>query len=211
MAIMGLPTEAPAPLPLARSDISWAGALALAFVIMYTVPLVLGGGYVFYASIHPVSVPMGYGTPLINFPWVAAALLILAALVVGPAALLIAGLIHLLQTGSRKWRRVLAWVGAVAAGTAAGYVIWHGYHLLLNSYPIDQDGSALGPSRWVPGALYWPALIATVGQCAVGVIMTALIAAAAQREPRREPPERTSSLIPGLPWTTPGDAAEATD
>ena len=176
-------SASPAPQP----DIGWTGAVALALVLMNSLTLAAGGGYVFYASIRPVSIPMGFGTPLINLPWVAAALLILGAWLLGPAALLITGVIHLLRTARR--RAAVAWAGTLAAGTAIGYVIWHGYRLLLTAYPKDFDGSALGPSRWAPGAPYWPALIATVGQCAAGVIMTALITAPARRQPRKEPPE----------------------
>jgi hypothetical protein len=174
-------------------NIGWAGAIALAFALLYTLTLAAGGGYVFYASTRPVSIPMGYGTPFINLPWVAAVLLILAAWLVGPVALLIAGLIHLLPAARRKRWLVIAWIGTLAAGTAIGYVIWHDYRLLLTAYPKDLDGTALGPSRWVPGAPYWQALVATLGQLAVGGVMTALITAPARRKRRRESLEPASS------------------
>jgi hypothetical protein len=166
-----------------QADIGWTGAVALAVVSLYSLTLVAGGGYVFYASIRPVSIAAGLGTPLTNFPWFAAALLILAAWAAGPVALLIAGLIHF----RRRWRLAVAWVGIVAASSAIGYVVFHGYRLLLTSYPRDFDGTALGPSRWAPGSPYWQALAATIGQLAVAVVMTALIAAAARREPSRVP------------------------
>jgi hypothetical protein len=101
-----------------RSDIGWAGAVALAFVLPYTLILAAGGGYVFYASTQPVSISTGYFASLFDLPWLAADLLILAAWTVGPVALLIAGLIHLLLTARRKWRAAIAWVGTLAAGTA---------------------------------------------------------------------------------------------
>jgi hypothetical protein len=119
-------------------------------------------------------------------------LLILAAWLVGPVALLIAGLIHLLHPARRKSWVAVAWVSAVTAGTAIGYVIWHDYRLLLTSYHKDLDGTPLGPSHWMPGAPHWQALVATIGQLAVGAVMTALITASARRGPRREPPERTT-------------------
>jgi hypothetical protein len=164
-----------------QADIGWTGAVALALVSLYSLTLAAGGGYIFYASIRPVSIPAGFGTPFTNFPWFAAALLILAAWVAGPVGLLIAGLIHF----RHQWRLGVAWVGVVAASSAIGYVVFHGYRLLLMSYPKDFDGTALGPSRWAPGSPYWQALAATIGQLAVAVVMTALIAAAARREPSR--------------------------
>jgi hypothetical protein len=199
-----LPVETPVTAPsAAQPDVGWAGAVALAFVLLYSLTLAAGGGYVFYASIWPVSIPVGgYFASFASLPWIAAALLILAAWLAGPVALLITGLIHLLHPARRKWWPAVAWVGALAAGTAIGYVIFRDYRLLSSSAPLDADGTANGPSRWVPGGPYWQALAATVGQLAVGVVMTALIAESARREPRREPPERTTSSLPELPWTT---------
>ena len=101
----------------------------------------------------------------------------------GPAPLLIVGLVHLLQTVRRKWWLSVAWVCTLAAGTAVGYVIHHDYLLLFTAYPKcpDESGSACGPSRWAPGAPYWQAVVATLGQLAVGFVMTALITAQARR------------------------------
>jgi hypothetical protein len=208
-----LPVETPVTAPSAvQPDIGWAGAVALAFVLLYTLTLAAGGGYVFYASIWPVSIPVdGYFASFASLPWIAAAVLILAAWLAGPVALLITGLIHLLHPARRKWWPAVAWVGALAAGTAIGYVIFRDYRLLLWSAPRDVDGTADGPSRWVPGGPYWQALAATGGQIAVGVVMTALIAASARREPVREPPQRTTSQLPGLPLTTQGAPTEVAD
>jgi len=201
------PVDAPVSAPSARqADIGWAGAAALTFALLYSLTLAAGGGYVFYASTHPVSLATGYFAMFPDFPWFAADLLILAACWAGPVALLIAGLIHF----RRKWRLAVAWVGAVAAGTVISYVIFHDYRLLFTACPCDDSGSPLGPSRWAPGAPYWQAFAATIGQLAVGVVMTALIAASARRDPRREPPEGTTSWLPALPWTTQGDPADAT-
>lgn len=177
-----LPGDTPVPAPSApQPDISWAGATAIAFVILYSLTLAAGGGAVFYASIRPVSIPTGYFAPLIEFPWSAAALLLAAAWLVGPVALLITGLIHLLQKARRTWWSALAWVGALAAGTAIGYVITNEYGLLFTAYPKDLDGSPLGPSRWAPGTPYWQALMAAGGQLALGAIMIALITASTRR------------------------------
>lgn len=203
-----LPVDEPVSAPSAKqADISWAGAVALAVVPVYSLTLAAGGGTVFYASIRPVTISTGYFAVFGDVPWIAADLLILAACWAGPVALLIAGLIHF----RRKWRLAVAWVGVVAAGTAISYVIFHDYRLLFTAYPQDDSGSPLGPSRWVPGSPYWQALAATISQCAIGVVMTALIAASARRDPRREPPAGTTSWLPALPWTTQGDPADATD
>ena len=86
-----------------QADIGWTGAVALAFVSLYSLTLAAGGGYIFYASIRPVSVPAGFGAPFTNFPWFAAALLILAAWVAGPVGLLIVRAIPL-GTGLADYR-----------------------------------------------------------------------------------------------------------
>lgn len=179
----------------ASPDISWAGASALAFVILYTLPLAGGAGYVFYASIHPARIPVGDFSPVINLPWSAESLLIAAAWLLGPLPLLTAGLLHLIRDTRRKWWSAAAWVGALAAGTALGYVIWNEYGLLFSAYPQDIDGSPLGCcSRWAPGTPYWQALFAAGGQLAVGAVMTVLIIKAmrnriaAAEKPAAEPP-----------------------
>ena len=93
-------TASSAPEP----DIGWAGACALAFVLLCSLPSVAGAGYVFYASIHPVTISTGYFAGLPDIPWIAASLLILAAWLLGPVPLLIAGLIHLLGSARRNWQ-----------------------------------------------------------------------------------------------------------
>jgi hypothetical protein len=142
---------------------------------------------VFYASIRPASIDMGYGEPFIDFPWSVAYVLLGLAWALGPVALLITGLPHLHKAAPANWRPAAAWVGAVAAGTAIGYVIVHGYGLLFSAYPKDLDGSALGPSRWAPGTPYWQALLAMAGQLAVGAAMIALIAASARKRASATP------------------------
>jgi hypothetical protein len=170
------------PIPSApKPDVSWAGAFTIAVVIVYSLTLAAGSGYVFYASLRPVSIPTGYGALFVDLPWSAAFLLLAAAWLVCPVALLIAGLIHLLREARRKWWSAVAWLAAVAAGTAAGYVTTNEYGRLFTAYPKDLDGSALGPSRWAPGTPYWQALIVAGGQLALGVIMIALITASARR------------------------------
>ena len=125
----------------------------------------------------------------VDIPWLAAYLLILAAWLLGPVPLLIVGLIHLLRTAHRKWWLSVAWVCTLAAGTAVGYVIHHDYLLLFRATPkcpyAGGSEDACGPSRWAPGAPYWQAAAATLGQLAVGFVMTTLITAQARREFRR--------------------------
>jgi hypothetical protein len=164
-----------------KPDISWAGASAIAFALLCSLTSAAGGGYVFYASIRPVTIAMGYGADFLDIPWIAAALGILASWLLGPVLLLIAGWIHLLAPARRNWRSAVAWVIAVAAGSAIGYVISNEYALLFSAYPKDLDGSPLGPSRWAPGTPYWQALVAACGQLAVGAVMIALIAASVRK------------------------------
>jgi len=154
----------------ARPDIGWPGACSLAFVLLCALPPVAGGGYVFYASIWPVTIATGNGAAFLDIPWIAAALFILAAWVLGPVPLLIAGLIHLLGRARRNWRSAVAWVIAVVAGSAIGYVIFKDYVLLFSAWSPDTDDS-----RWAPGAPYWQALLAVGGQLAVSAVMIALI------------------------------------
>jgi hypothetical protein len=101
-------------------------------------------------------------------------------------ALLIVGVIHLHKTARRRWWSAAAWVGTLAAGTAIGHVILLDFALLFNAYPAAGDGSALGPSRWAPGAPYWQALFAMGGQLAVGAVMIALITASARKGTMRD-------------------------
>jgi hypothetical protein len=99
-----LPVDMPAPVPsVPQQQNREAGANAIAFVILYSLTLAAGGGYVFYASIRPVSIPTGYGVPLTNFPWIVAYLVLAASWLAGLVALLIAGLIHLHRYARRKW------------------------------------------------------------------------------------------------------------
>jgi hypothetical protein len=187
---MNLPADSPVTASSApEPDIGWAGTVTLAFVLLYTLTLAAGGGYVFYASIRPVTLATGLGAGF-ELPWILAYFALLAAWLVGAATLLVIGLIHLLPASRRKWWLVMAWVGTLAAGTAIGYVIHHDYLLLFRSYPVCTDGSgdACGSSRWAPGAPYWQAVVATLGQLAVGVVMTAVITAPARRKPRQQSP-----------------------
>jgi hypothetical protein len=176
-----LPSDSPVPArPAPQPDISRAGATAIAFAILYSLALAAGGGYVFYASIRPVSIDVSYGAPLVDLPWAAAAVLLAAAWAAGPVALLISGLLHLCRAARRKRQAAAAWLAALAAGTSTGYLILHGYRLLATASPKLPDGTPLGPSRWAPGSPYWPSLIAAAGQLAVGAAMIALIIATAR-------------------------------
>lgn len=203
---MELPADSPVTARWApKPDIGWAGALALLFALLYTLTLAAGGGYVFYASIRPVSIATGYFAVFLDWPWILASLALLAAWLVGPVALLIVGLIHLLQATRRKWWLTVAWVCTLATGTAVGYVIRHDYLLLFTAYPKCSwgIGSDCGPSHWAPGAPYWQAVAATLAQLAVGVVMIAVITAPVLRKPRRESLDQQPNL-PDLPDLVPG-------
>jgi len=158
----------------------WTIALSVA----YSLILAAGAGCVFYASIRPVTVPAGYFSEVSS--WGLAELLIEVTWLAGPVALLIVGLIQLHRTARHRWWSAVAWVGALAAGTAIGYLIMVDFGLLFTAYPSDGAGDPLGPSRWAPGAPYWQALIAMGGQLAVGAVMVALITAAARRGKTRD-------------------------
>ena len=150
-----VPVSAPS---WARRDASWAGASALVFVILYTLPIAAGGGYDFYAS-------MEIGSPDFSFPSGPAVLLMVAAWLLGPVPLLIAGLIHLIRDARHRWWSAVAWVGAVAAGTTLGYVVSNDYGLLFSGYAA-------------PSGPYWQALFAAAGQLVAGGVMIALVIAA---------------------------------
>jgi hypothetical protein len=183
MEFAGSPeTARPAPEP----DIGWTGAIALAVVLLYSLPFIAVGGYVFYASIRPVTLATGYGAGFLVFPWLLAWVLLLAAWVGGPAILLVSGLIHLLRHARHRWWSAASWLILLAAGAAVGYLIIHDYRLLFRAAPIGPDGSESGPSRWAPGAPYWQALFAAGGQLAVSAVMTAVITAPLRTKPRRE-------------------------
>jgi hypothetical protein len=138
----------------------------MALVLLYSLTLAAGGGYVFYASIRPASTGAEFGAPFIDLPYA----LLGIAWAVGPVALLITGLPCLHKAAPDNWRPAAAWAGAVAAGRATGYLIVHGYGLLVSA------------SRNAPGASpYWQVLIATAGQLAVGAAMVALITASTRK------------------------------
>src|SRR5579862_2816127 len=139
-----------------RAVADWTAAAA----VVYSLILAAGAGYVFYASIRPVTIPTGYFSELADYPWVLAFLVLLAVWVVGPLVLLVLGLVELLQHARRRWWFAAGWLRALAGGTVIGRVILHDFDLLLTAFPRDTDGTPLGPSRFAPGAPYWQALIA---------------------------------------------------
>lgn len=169
------------PEPGGRAVEQWTATVA----VVYSVILAAGAGYVFYASIRPVTIATGYFAELADYPWVLAFLVLLAVWVVGPVALLVLGLIDLLHYARLRWWFAVGWPIALTGGTAIGRVILHDFGLLLTAFPRDTDGTPLGPSRFAPGAPYWQALIAACGQLAVGAIMIALIVACSRRAPSR--------------------------
>jgi hypothetical protein len=162
---------------LTKPRVSGDGAWAIVVTVAYSVLLAAGGGYVFYSSIRPVSIPAGYFAFFGDFPWIAANLVLDGVWLVGSLALLILGSVDLYQFARLRWWSVVAWACALAANMAIGVVILHDFGLLFDAFPKDLDGSPLGPSRFAPGGPYWQALIAAGGQLAVGALMIVLIAA----------------------------------
>lgn len=154
-----------------------AGEWTIAVTIISSLVLAVGGGYVFYASIRPVSIAEGYGSVLVDFPWILAYWVLTAAWVGGPVILLVLGLTHLLRHARHRWRSAACWLITLAAGAAIGFLIMHGYRLLFSAYPADSAGEPLGPSRWAPGGPYWLALVAAAGELAVGAVLVALVSA----------------------------------
>jgi hypothetical protein len=149
-----------------------AGEWAIAVAMICSLVLAAGGGYVFYASIRPVSIPAGL-FPITDFPWVLAFLLLAAAWVAGPVILLVLGLVHLLRHACHRWRSAAGWLVALAGDIAIGFLVMHGYRLLFSAAPLDLDGTPLGPSRWAPAGPYWMAL-AAAGELAAGAVLIAL-------------------------------------
>lgn len=159
------------PPKLGRSAVGEAAVVAAA-----TCSLVLaaGAGYVFCASIWPVSISTGYGAVFLDWPWVLAYLVLQAVWVAGPVILLVLGLVHLLRHARHRWRSAACWLVLLAAGAAVGFLVIHGYRLLFSAYPKAIAGEPLGPSRWAPGGPYWLALAAAAGELAVGAGLVAL-------------------------------------
>lgn len=173
---LSVSTPAPTPSALTPRD-SADQAWTIVVSGLYSLILAAGGGYVFYASIRPVSIPAGYGAVFLDGPWEAAYLLLAVVWLLGSVVLLALGLLILHQSARLKWWSAVAWVGAVAAGAAIGVVILHDFGLLFTAYPRDFDGSPLGDSRFAPGGPYWQALIAAGGELAVGVVEIVLVTA----------------------------------
>ncbi len=181
---MGLPVDPvlPGALPSGRGH-RMAGAWAVAVTMSYSLVLAAGGGYVFYASVRPVSFSVDF-FPLFDLPWVLMFLVLGVAWVAGPVILLVLGLIHVLRQPRYRWRSAAGWLLALAAATAIGFLILHDFHLLFTAYPRDEAGDPLGPSRWAPGGPYWQALVAAGGELAVGGILIALVSASLGALPR---------------------------
>jgi hypothetical protein len=152
-----------------------AGEWAIAVTLICSLVLAAGGGYVFYASIRPVSIETGYGSVLFDWPWLLAFSILAATWVAGPVILLVLGLVQLLRQARHRWRSAAGWLVMLAADAALGFLILHGYRLLFSA------GEPLGPSRWAPAGPYWPALVAAGGELAVGAILIALASASARR------------------------------
>src|SRR5690242_15370262 len=149
----------------------WASAAAISCSLV----LAAGGGYVFYASIRPISIAEGYGAVFLDFPWIMVYLVLAAAWVVGPVILLVLGLVHLLRPARHRWWSAAGWLVAQAGDIAFGFLVMHGYRLLFSAAPLDLDRTPLGPSRWAPAGPYWLALVAAGGELAVGAVLIALV------------------------------------
>jgi hypothetical protein len=182
---MELPVEATVPgvLPPERRR-SAVGEATIVATIICSLVLAAGAGYVFYASIWPVSIAMGYGAVFLDWPWVLAYLVLLAAWAGGPVILLVLGLIHLIRHARHRWWSAACWLILLVAGAAVGFLIIHDYRLLFSVYPTDIAGEPLGPSRWAPGGPYWLALVAAAGELAVGVGLIAFVSASPGKLPR---------------------------
>lgn len=114
-----------------------AGEWAIAVAISCSLVLAAGGGYVFYASLRPISIAEGYGAVLFDFPWILAFLVLAAAWVAGPVILLVVGLVHLLRHARHRWWSAVGWLVAVAGDIAIGFLVMHGYRLLFSAAPLD--------------------------------------------------------------------------
>lgn len=194
---MELPLDAPAPTHLGPKSLGVvAEEWTIAVSVAYSLILATGGGYVFYASIRPVSIQTGYGAVFFDLPWAAAYLLLVIVWLPGWLMLLALGLRILHQTARLKGWLAIAWVGAVAAGMAIGVVILRDFDLLFTAYRRGLDGSPLGPSRFAPAGPYWPALIAAGGQLAVGAVMIALANALRGKTGTTAP----STSVTAPPW-----------
>ena len=183
---MRLSAETPASgiLPPDRGRrVNSAGEWAIAVTLIHSSVLAVGGAYVFCASIWPVSIDTGYGSVLLDFPWILAYLVLAATWVAGPVILLVLGLVQLLRPPRHRWRWAGGWAAALVASAAAGFLVIHGYRLLFSAYPTDIAGEPLGPSHWAPASPYWPALVAAAGELATAAILTALARATFGKRP----------------------------
>jgi hypothetical protein len=152
-----------------------AGEWAIAVAISCSLVLAAGGGYVFYASLRPVSIAEGYGAVIFDLPWILAFWVLAAAWVAGPVIVLVVGLVHLLRHARHRWWSAAGWLVALAGNTGIGFLVMHGYRLLFSAAPLDLDGTPLGPSRWAPAGPYWLALVAAGSELAVGTVLIALV------------------------------------
>ncbi|HXT90731.1 MAG TPA: hypothetical protein VN714_15875 [Trebonia sp.] len=91
---MKSPVETTVSSALPEQGRSAVGEWTIAVTIICSVVLAAGGGYVFYASIRPVSIAEGYGSVLFDFPWILAYLVLAAVWVGGPVILLVLGIPH---------------------------------------------------------------------------------------------------------------------
>jgi hypothetical protein len=129
----------PVPGALAREP---GGGVAVETIVVagiHSLMMAAFGGFVFYVSVRHISTSIDANSyvPASSFVLAAPVAAVLLALNVMwlavPAALLVMGLMHLRQTTRLTWRPTVAWIGAVAASVAIGWLNiyffnhWDGY------------------------------------------------------------------------------------
>lgn len=185
--------EASAPQPVISSVAVSTATLAA----MYSLVLAACGGFVFCASIWPVSIPEG----ILDWPWAMALTVVAVISLILPVPLLVLGLVSLRQSRRLRWRPAAAWTIVVAAAVAIGYanLLDFGHWFGLNAHDIGWAPPLCSPS--VPPTscassairLDWQPLLVAGGELAAGAVMIALIAVLTRRTvPMNGAADRTS-------------------
>jgi hypothetical protein len=165
--------------------VSSVGVSTATFAAMYSLMLAACGGFVFYTSIRPVSIPEG----ILDWPWVMALTVVAVIWLVLPMPLLVLGLVSLHRSRRLRWRPAAAWTIAVVVAVAIGYanLLGFGHWFGLNAHDIGWASPPCFPSGSPPSCessvirLDWQPLIVAGGQLAAGGVMIALIAALTRR------------------------------
>jgi hypothetical protein len=151
------------------------GASTAAFAFIYSMMLAACGGFVFYTSIRPVSIPEG----IFDWPWVMAVTVVAVSWLILPVPLLVLGLVSLRQSRRLRWRPAAAWTIAVAGAVAIGYanLIEFGHWFGLNAHDIGYSPPCSPSCQPSSIGLNWQPLILAGGQLAAGALIIVLIAA----------------------------------